>query len=115
MLCMHLMHTFDGLHRCFRCFEVIEHVYPFYYEDIVLQLDLTSNIRSQSLVACTNLTRFQRASEGTGQSTAGSCNDIVQGGRMWFADFRIHAIVFGDSSMNTEAHWFFFSGQISKS
>ncbi len=79
---MHLMDTLDGLHGCFRCFEVIEHVYAFYDQHIVFQLDLTPNIRGQSLVAGTNLTRFQRASEGARQSTAGSCNDIVQGGRM---------------------------------
>ncbi len=111
---MHLMDTLDGLQDCFRCFEVIEHVYPFYDQHIVFQLDLTSNIRGQSVVAGTNLTRFQRASEGAGQSTAGSSNDIVQGGRMWFADLRTHAIVLGDRPMNTETNRFFFSGQISK-
>jgi len=43
-------------------------------QDLVLQLDLAHGLRNQALVRCIDLTRFQRAPEGSRKST-GRCRD----------------------------------------
>jgi len=47
-------------------------------EDIVLQFDLTHSLGYESLIRCIDLTRLQRASIGSGQSTGGGGDNIIQ-------------------------------------
>jgi hypothetical protein len=70
------MHTLRGFSmRLFR-FKSQPDVNSFDDEDIVLQLDVAHGLRDQALVRCTDLTRLQRASKGSRQST-GRCRDHV--------------------------------------
>ena len=54
----------------------------------ILCVHFAGRIRCQSSCRCIDLTRLQRASEGSGQSTRRGGYDVVECGRMWFRDFR---------------------------
>jgi hypothetical protein len=71
---------------------------------IVLCLDLSSNFRRQSFVACIDLARFQRAPEGADQSATGGRHNVIQCRGMRLRNLRANVIVFGHSSVHPEAH-----------
>jgi len=107
------MHTLRGFSmRLFR-FEPQPDVNSFDDQDIVLQLDVARSLRDQALVRCADLTRFQRASKGSRQST-GRCRDnVVQGGGMGFQYVRWNFIIFSYCAVHPENHWLRLGGQVS--
>jgi hypothetical protein len=48
------------------------------HEHFVFGLNLAPDISRQPAVACVDLSRFQRAPEGAGQSAAGGSYDVIE-------------------------------------
>jgi hypothetical protein len=73
-------------------------------EDIVFQLDFTYSLGHQSLIRCINLTRLQRASEGSGKSTRSGGDNIVQSRSVRFEYRRRNLVMFRYRAVHTENH-----------
>jgi hypothetical protein len=80
-------------------------------EDIVLQFDLTHSLGYESLIRCIDLTRLQRASVGSGKSTGGRGDNIIQSRSVRFQYRRRNLVMFRDRAMHTENHGLGFSGK----
>jgi hypothetical protein len=59
------------------------------HEHLALELDLARCPANQSSAVRWDVTRLQRASEGTGQSTRGRGHDVVYGRSMRFVGTRL--------------------------
>jgi hypothetical protein len=106
------MHALRRLSMRFFRLESQPDVNSSYDEDIVLQLDLAHGLRNKALVRCIDLTRFQRAPEGSRKST-GRCRDnIVQGGGMGLQYVRWNFIMFSHCAVNPEDHGLRLGGQV---
>jgi hypothetical protein len=81
-------------------------------EDAVLVLDLAPRFGDESAFACGDVTRLQRASERPSQSTGGSGDDVVHGGRMLGLAPARDPIVVGDFVVHTEPDGFRCAGQL---
>jgi len=103
---MNPMDTLDSLSSLSRCGEMIGDVNSPNHQDVVLCLYLSSNLRGQSFVAGVDLARFQRATEGADQSAAGGRHYVIQCRGTRLCNVRANMIVFGHSSVHTEAHRF---------
>jgi hypothetical protein len=57
---------------------------PLEYENLALRLYLTNGIGVEAVFLEGNVTRCQRASEGTKQSPTSRCDHIVEGGGVRF-------------------------------
>jgi hypothetical protein len=55
------------------------------HQDAAFEFDIADGFRFEPAFRGRDLTRFQRASEGTGESTGGSSDDVVEGGGVLFA------------------------------
>ena len=77
---------------------------PADHQDVVLLFDLSDCIRYEPFVRCIDLTRLQRASKGSGQSTGGGRDYVVQCRGVRFQDVRRNLVVLGDRAVNTEDH-----------
>jgi len=84
---------------------------PFDNEDLALLLDLADRLRREVSVACIDATRFQRASQGAGQSATGRSNDIVERGRIRRIGVGIYAVMFGNFAVDAERDVLVFRGQ----
>jgi hypothetical protein len=94
---------------CFRgSLEVIQNVNAPYQQHFVFGLYLASNIGRQLAVACVYLSRFQRASEGTGQSAARDSYDLIERCCVRLRNFRTGTIVLGDCAVQAEPYGFRF-------
>jgi hypothetical protein len=80
------------------------HVNPLDDQDIIFEFDLAGRLRDQPRIRRIDLTRLQRASKGSGQSTGGGRDYIVQSRGVRFQDIRWNLVVFGDRAVNTEDH-----------
>ena len=58
------------------------------------------------------MTRLQRASKGSGESTGGSGDDVVERGGMGREGVRRYLIVLGDGAVDAEEHGLWFGGQV---
>jgi hypothetical protein len=83
-------------------------VYAADHEDIVLQLNFADRFRHQSRIRGIYLTRFQRASEGSGQSTRRGRDNIVQGSGVRFQDRRWNLVVLCHRAVYAEYDWLLF-------
>lgn len=81
-------------------------------EDIVLGFDFAGRVGDKAIVRGRNLTRFQRASEGAGESAAGSGDDVVQGGGVGLEDVRGYFVVFGNGAVDSEEDGLRLGGEI---
>jgi len=80
---------------------------------ILCLLDVSTNFARQ-LAISNNVARYQRAPEGSNQSTAHRGNQIVYGRGMRLTYlFRLSSIVFGNGPMNAEDHPLRFARNIS--
>ena len=70
----------DGGAFFFRSYETHRDVDAANYEHSVFLFDFPSDFRGELVVACIDLTRFQRASESSHHSTSGAGDDVVDGG-----------------------------------
>jgi hypothetical protein len=75
---------------------------PLDYEHTVLGLDLPDGFDLVTLGIDFDLARFQRASEGAGQSAAGGCHHIVERGGMRWVLLRSDAVMVGDLRVHAE-------------
>jgi hypothetical protein len=71
-------------------------------EDIVFQLDFTYSLGHQSLIRCINLTRLQRASEGSGKSTRSGGDNQSRSVRFEYR--RRNLVMFRYRAVHTENH-----------
>ncbi len=74
----------------------------FDHQDAVVDLDLAGGLPDKTAVACIDVTRLQRAPEGSRQSAAGSCDDVIKGGRALGISGSGDAVVLGDLVVNAE-------------
>jgi hypothetical protein len=82
-------------------------------EHSIFKFDFPSDVSGEFVVACIDLTRFQRASEGAHHSTGGSGDYVVDGGGVRFfnlvgRDF----VVLGDCAVNAEDHRLRLAGKV---
>jgi hypothetical protein len=84
-----------------------------YNQHIPLFFDLANRLRGEASFSSRNIARFQRASQGTRQSTGGCGYEIVQGCGVRFEDLWIHAVMLSDLRMNAEVGRFRLYWQIS--
>jgi hypothetical protein len=73
------------------------------HQDVVLEFDFAGRLALESAFARRDVTRrFQRASEGAGQSAGGGGDDVVErGGTLGLTSCR-HTIVLGDSGVDAK-------------
>jgi hypothetical protein len=110
------VHAVDPLHRSPVLLVRLEphpHVDALDHEDTFLFLDFTDGLCYQPVNRRRDLTRLQRASKGSGESTGGRGDDVVERRRMGREGIRRYLIVFGDGSVNSEDHRLRFRGQVS--
>ena len=66
-----------GFMRLFGCRDLIDYMNSLYHQDVVLRFNLASDFSGEFTMASVDLARFQRASEGTGQSAARGSDHII--------------------------------------
>jgi hypothetical protein len=66
------------------------------HQDLAILSNFTLYFGDQEAFTGRNLTRFQRAAKGSGQSAAGGSYQIIKGGGVWFVNRRINPIMGGD-------------------
>jgi hypothetical protein len=84
-----------------------------YHEHAFVLLDLTYSLGHQPVNRRGNLTRLQRASKGSGQSTGRRGDNIVERGGMRRKGIRRNLIMLGDCAMDAEDHRRRLRGQVS--
>jgi hypothetical protein len=75
-------------------------------EDVFLELHLSDGLGNQPLIRCIDLTRLQRAPKGSGQSTGGGCDDVIQRSGVGFENLFGNLIVFRHGAVDSEDHRF---------
>ena len=83
------------------------------HEHAFVLLDFTYSLGHQPVNRRGNLTRLQRASKGSGESTGGCRDNIVESRRMRRKSIRRNLIVFCDRAMHAEDYRLRFRRQIS--
>ena len=81
-------------------------------ENFPLELDFTRRLADQLSIACRDLARLQRASEGPGQSTGSRRDDVVDRRRVRVVRSGGPAIVFGDGAVHAERDRFLLAGYV---
>ena len=74
------------------------------HQDVVFRLDFAHGLGNQPRVRRINVTRFQRASEGAGESTGGGGDNVIERRRVRFEHFGRHLIMLGYRAMHAESH-----------
>jgi hypothetical protein len=72
------------------------------HQHLLVELDLADRLDVVALGIDFDLTRFQRAGEGAGQSPAGGGDDVVERRRVRRIVLRRDAVVLGDLGMHAE-------------
>ena len=99
---MESMYPFRGCAVFFRRAQVIGDMNALYHQHFVFLLDFADYLRYEIAVARPDLTRFQRASKGAGESATGCGDEIIEGCGMGFVLRHVHAIAFGDLRMDAK-------------
>ena len=107
---MEAVHPFDRRSRGFRRRHFIDDMDPQDHEDVVFELDLAA--RDAGHVHDAQLTRFQRAPEGSGESAGGSSDDVIERRRVRCVRFGIDLVMRCDRSVNAERHWHRLTRQV---
>jgi hypothetical protein len=92
--------------------ESVVDVYAAYHQHFAIQFNFPGSGRIEKAFAGRNVTRFQRASKGSGQSTSRCGYHVVQGCGMGIVDSRIVPVVGGHLRMGSEKDRFFINGQV---
>ena len=83
------------------------------YEDSIFLLHLARSVSPKQTLARRNLTRLQRASKGSDQSTYGRCHDVIERRRMRLkVRGSAFEIVLCDGSVDAEGHRLLFGRQV---
>ncbi len=104
MLGVNAVHAVNGFPSFQRRSEVINNMNASDHQYAIFCLDLASDFGRQLFIAGVDLARFQRASEGAGESTTGRSNDKVQRGRVWLGNLRADSVVFGNRTVHAKEH-----------
>jgi hypothetical protein len=96
------VHALDLVAAILRHAEAIAHDDAPDHEHLVLELDLTDRLDLIALRIDFDLTRFQRAGEGAGQSPAGRGYDVVERGGVRRVLLGGDAVVRGDLGVHAE-------------
>ena len=101
-----------GLSMRFVRLQCESHVNSFNDEHGILKLDLADCLRGQPLVRGVNLTRLQRASKSSRQSTSCRCDDVIQRGGVRLQDVRRNFVMLSYGAVDAEDHGLRFDRQI---
>jgi hypothetical protein len=82
--------------------QMVVHMDPPDYKNILFQFDLAARLGDQSSVAGGNVARLQCAAEGSGESPRSGSDNVVQGRCVWLVNLRVHAIVRGYFGVHAE-------------
>lgn len=93
------------------CLEPQVDTNPLDDENTVFLLDVAFGGGEQPFAGCRNLTRLQRASKGSGESTRGGSDDVVEGGGVGREEIGGHFVVLGNRSMHSEEDGIGFGGE----
>ena len=104
MLGVNAVHALNRFPRFQGPGDVINNMNAPDHKHTVFRLDLAPDLSRQMFIARVDLARLQRASEGTGESTTRSGNDVVKRGRVWLDNLRVDAVVLSYRTMHAEAH-----------
>jgi hypothetical protein len=85
-------------------------LYPLEDENLVLRYYLPYRVSVEVIEG--DLTRCQRASKGTEQSTACRSHEVIEGRGVRFFYFGRDTVVFGDLAVDAEEHWFLYAGYV---
>jgi hypothetical protein len=92
--------------------EIVVYVYAAYHQYLAVQFNFPCGFGIEQAFAGRNVTRFQRASKCSSQST-GRCGDhIVQSCGMRIVDGRVVLVVIGHLRMGAEIDGFLVDGQV---
>ena len=81
-------------------------------QHVAVQFDFASHFRDQLTVAGINLTRFQRAPEGAGQSSSRGGHHVIERGGARRVSLRGNLVMFGNLRVHSEHHRSLLRGQI---
>lgn len=109
---MEPVHALDVLAAILRHGEAVAHRDAADHEHLVVELDLTDRLDLVALRIDLDVTRFQRAGEGAGESAAGGGHHVVERRRVWRVLLRRDAIVLGDLGVHAEGDRLGLRGQV---
>jgi len=92
--------------------QVVGHLDALDHQHLPLQFHLANRFRGQPALAGRDPARFQRATQGAGQSTGCGGNQVVERGSVGFVDVGIDPIVLGYLGMNAKQYGLGLRGQI---
>jgi hypothetical protein len=81
------------------------------HQDIRLKLNFTNGFRHQPPARCIDLTRLQRASQGSGQSTSRGRYDVIESRSVRLSNRRRNFIVLGNGAVYAKDYGLRLSGQ----
>jgi len=93
-------------------FEFEPHVNSLDDEHTALELDFPQRLGDQPLVRRIDLTRFQRASKCSSESTRCRCDNVVQSRGMGLENVRRDLVMLSHSAVNAKNDWFRFGRQV---
>ncbi len=99
MLGVNAVNALNGFSRFRGRGDVVHNMNAPNHKNAVFRLDLTCDFSRQMFIACVDLARLQRASEGAGESTTRSSHDVVKGGRVGLDSLRLDAVVFSNRTV----------------
>ena len=109
---MHFVNSLDNLALVLAGAQSVVGMNAANHQNFFVQLDFPRYLRAESAVAGINATRFQRAPEGPGQSTAGRRHHVVKSGRVGGKRLWGDLVVRRDLGVDSENHRLFFSRQV---
>jgi hypothetical protein len=85
---------------------------PLEDQHAVLVLDLAAGLDVVPVLLNFDLTRFQRAGKGAGQSAGGRGDHVIERGRLGREPLRVGAVVLGHFGVHAEAHRLVCGGKV---
>ena len=82
------------------------------HQNAVFFFDFAYGFADQPVYRRGDLTRLQRASKGSGESTGGGGDDVIERGGVRRKGFGRHFVVLGDGAVNAKDHRRRFRGQV---
>lgn len=89
-------------------------MYPADNQDSLLVLNLSFDLGNQFSIASLYSARFQRTPEGSHQSAACGCHNMVEGCRCRWKLIGIYSVVLGYLTVHTKLKRFLRGGQVGK-
>lgn len=111
-ICEDAMYARRGLPIRVLGFQSHPHVDTADHQNVLLELDLAHSLADQASSRRTNLTRLQRASEGSGESARRCGNNVVERGCTRFGNGGGNFIVFRDCAVYSKNHRLGLCGKI---